>query len=166
MEEREVRKAKRFLYTAFAVVCILLLMTGSFFFYLFHRPIAPELEAQKLEEMTESVTLVCLGKTCYEFDGGKNLSGLCTFDAWISCSRPEMQTHILSMKLGDEYELALYTGGYAKAYYGYSSDKYLDTAWYKIPDSAVRELTTYITENGTVRQPLLGAGSWFRTVDS
>lgn len=165
MQEREVRAAKRFAYLTFGIVITMILVIAGLFIWLCNRPISPELEIGALSNAVDGVYLAWIDDTCYELTAGDALSDLCGFSEWKRIDNQVKEHNILSVKLADEYELAFYEGRLVMAYYGYSTSKYRDRVWYQIPENVTESICEYIVANGHVRNPMLGAASWFQTVE-
>lgn len=161
MQENEVKKAKRFNYIVFGVLSACIFAVAGWILWQNSRAVAPVLEIEELANNVQYADLALVGDTCYALEESQELSALCEFPEWKETESRQAGVRILTLKLGEEYELAFYEGGLAKAYYGYSSRKYLDTAWYAVPEDAAAAVAEYICSCGTVREPYLGASSWF-----
>ena len=159
MNDQEVRNAKRFNYIAFAVLCGCIVAVIGGLVWLNNRPVDPCLKTDALKQ--KGADLVLADGICYELEKPLRLADFCDFDKWVLLREAQTGDHILTVKLGDEYELAFYEGGIAEAFYGYAQKHYLSTAWYSVPDSDISAIAQYVKENGTIQQPLLGPGSWF-----
>lgn len=164
MKEQEDKISKRFVYTAFRIFFALVFTIVGFFVWLRNRPIAPQLELNALISSCEKADLAWVEGSCYDFDSGEDFGQICSFAEWMPLKKGVEGEHILSVKLADEYEVAFYSCGAVKAYFGYSGFGYSDTAWYQASDDIVRNAVEFVRTHGTIRQPLLGAGAWFDTV--
>ena len=131
-------------------------------------PVSEMVTIGYLEQTVQGAGLALCGDTVYEFEQPHSLDALCMFHTWQE-AQVSRQTgkpadageFLLSIKIGDLYELAFYGNGFAYAYYGYASYNVQDHAWYSVPEDVARELIEYIEDNGTLRQPYLGPESWF-----
>ncbi len=164
MKEQEIQKTKRFIKTAFGIVCAGVLVLACLAAWLCSRPVDPSLKPEALEPAVSNAYLALLDDSCYELETGEGLAQLCGFDSWTQTERPETVTHILTLHLAEEYELAFYQGGVVQAYYGYSSRFQRDRVWYEVPEDAAEAVAEFVMKNGTPREPTLGPGSWF-TID-
>lgn len=161
MSEQEVRKAKRFNYTVFTVLCVCILAFIGWTFWVCNRPIDPDLKPEQLEQAVDGSYLALVGDTCYELATADGLADLCQFDSWKQIDRPEKGDYVLTLRMGEAYELAFFENGIAEAFNGYSRKHHVSTAWYRVPEDVGDAVAEYIRENGILRQPLLGSGSWF-----
>lgn len=168
----EARKAKGF-HAAHAVIiaCVLLIAVGvgAAWNWVMNIPVSPQVTVEKLEENMEYCYIALHDDTCYELNTTDMLAQQCGFTGWEAYylsqyeQKPEYAgEHILTLRLGEDYEVAFYDGGYAMAYYGYANTrKYQNSAWYTVPEDTAQKLVEYIRSNAAVREVYLGADSWF-----
>ena len=143
--------------------CICIGAAAGLVIWRHHWPVDPYLETAHLSKAVSYSTLVLAEDTCYEICPDAAFGELFAFDRWKATKEAGLREyrHILTVKLGDEYELALREGGIAEAFNGYSRKYHTATAWYRIPEDVAAEVLEYVKNNGIIRQPLLGPESWF-----
>lgn len=163
MDQLAYRRAKHFILSVFSIFCILITAFTCWLLWRQSWPIDPYLETEHLKKAVSYSNLALVGDFCYEFSAGENFTQLCAFDSWKQTKSDNFHSnkHILTLKLGDEYEMAFREGGIVEVFNGYSAKHHVSTAWYVIPEDISASVAEYIQRVGTVRQPLLGPGSWF-----
>ena len=167
MDIQDVKTAKRSIIVSFSVLCALLAALGIWILWYGNRPVSPQLTVESLEKaMNASAYQVLMADTCLIVEDSVPLSGYCGFDSWKQKKPDSAGTHIMTIRLGEEWELALYEGGSALAYDGYCSSKYRGRVWYQIPESAASELADYFRANGRVQEMGLGPAAWFAVTES
>ena len=126
------------------------------------RPVAGYLTPERLEEnLATGGRLVLVGDTCYELEDQRDLGGFCDFSHWYDGNGSDAGERILTVHLGDEYEIAFYENDWVKAYDGYASWKTRGTVWYKVTEQNTQAMIEYIRANGVIKKPHLGPESWF-----
>ena len=139
-------------------VCVVI----GFSLWFTNRPVSEYLTVERLEEnMATGGRLVLVGETCYELDGEESLAGFCDFSHWYEGKGKDPGQRLLTVHIGDQYELAFYENGWAKAYDGYASWTTRDTVWYKVTEQDTEEMIEYIQANAMQKVPFLGPESWF-----
>lgn len=158
MNEQDVKRAKRFNYIVFALLCALILAAAACVVWLQNWPIDPSLEPETLRQAVDGAFLALVGDSCYELEAGDIDAALFGFESWVQIDSPQAGGYILTLKMGDQYELAFYEGGFAQAFNGYSRKYHLSTAWYTVPADVACAVAERIMTCGTLREP---AGNWF-----
>lgn len=166
MDKQEVTRARRFILTSFTATVVILATIVGFALIWENRPISPSLTLDNLEQaLYNDGYQILLGDTCYLLKEGSPMIDLCRFSEWRQEAPNTEPRRILTIRMAEAYELALYEGGWAKGYDGYSSSKYRETVWYKVPDDSVSAVSDYVREAGTVQEMYLEPSSWFVLVE-
>lgn len=159
-------REKRVIILSFAaLVLIFSILSIAILFWTF-RPYSPQLTLERLETaMNSDAYQVLVGDICYLLDSCEPLADFCQFSQWQESNSNKAGAHILTIRLAEEWELAFYENGYAKAYDGYCSNTYKDTVWYTVPAGVAETLQEHIISVGTEKDMFLGPASWFAITD-
>ena len=144
---------------AIAIICLCALIGGGLWYA--NRPVSEILAPERLEAQLASGGMVLLGDTVYETESGCDLSQFVDISRWDLEKPGDVGKRILTVQLGDEYEMAFYENGWIKAYDGYAGWHVRGTVWYKVTEQDLEEMIEYIQTNGSLKEPLLGPESWF-----
>lgn len=143
-------------------IFVLLAVLMGLGFWVLNRPLSPCVTTDSLAQaLSYGGHLILVEDVCYEMDAYETVGELCDPTGWEPGTQTLAGKRILTIKLGDEYELAFYENGIAQAYYGYAAGGTRGNAWYCVPEITADSIAQYVRSHGTLREPMLGSGSWF-----
>ena len=105
MDSCEVKRARRVIVIAFFLVCAAVVFVLCVLWIEINRPLSPQLTIENLKSAMKATEYqVLMGGECYLLTDCEDLGSLCCYDSWEQVKNNGSGEHILTFKLGEQYE--------------------------------------------------------------
>lgn len=149
--EQEARRGVRFNKIALVVLALLAVIGVWALLSRFSRPLDQNITPDILaENLSEDQALGKIGDVYYVLSDTEGLVDTLSLPDWTITQDTVEEEPLAVLRLGEDYELALYEGDLARAWNGYAPSDTTDTAWYTMPEGTSDAVAALLRTDGQV----------------